>query len=155
MTEVAGNEPAGNDPAAPEAGWDLGYLRVGALITAAGAVVAVPIVGLVAGARQAWGVVLGLTVVVAFFALSGIVVAWAGRIHYSWTLPAALITFGIKALVLFAVVLTLPDDGPIEPGAFGWAVVAGVLGWQVIHSRWVLTRKLLYVDPGRAQPQHD
>lgn len=135
--------------------WDLGYLRVGALITAAAAVVVAPLVGLVAGAREAWGTVLGVAVVVAFFTLSGIVVAWAGRIHYSWTLPAALITFGIKALVLFVLVLTLPDDGPIAPRAFGWAVVVGVLGWQLIHARWVLTRRLLYVDPARVEPQPD
>ncbi|MDQ3475557.1 MAG: hypothetical protein M3492_04235, partial [Actinomycetota bacterium] len=119
MTDTSKEQPT------EAAAWDLGYLRVGALITAAVAVVAVPVVGLVAGAREAWGTVLGLAVVVAFFALSGIVVAWAGRIHYSWTLPAALITFGIKALVLFVVVLTLPDDGPIAPRAFGWAVVLG------------------------------
>ena len=141
MTDHSNQTPAAG------AAWDLGYLRVGALITGAAAVVAVPIVGLTAGAREAWGVALGLAVVVAFFALSGVVVAWAGRIHHSWTLPAALITFGIKALVLFAVVLSLPADGPIAPKAFGWAVVAGVLGWQIIHSRWVLTRQLLYVDP--------
>lgn len=147
-----------NEPVT-DAIWDLGYLRIGSLITAGAALVAGPTVGLLAGARQAWGVVLGMAVVVAFFALSGVVVAWAGRIHYSWTLPAALITFGVKALVLFALVTTLPSDGPIAPRAFGWAVVAGVLGWQVIHARWVLTRKLLYVnptvDPARAEPQHD
>lgn len=153
MTEDTTGTPSA--AASADDAWDLGYLRVGAMITAAAAVVAVPIVGLTAGASQAWGVVLGLAVVVAFFALSGVVVAWAGRIHYSWTLPAALITFGMKALVLLAVVLSLPDDGPISPRAFGWAVVAGVLGWQVVHVRWVLTRKLLYVDPARAEPQHD
>ena len=66
---------------------------------------------LVAGWPAALGVLAGAAVVTAFFCLSGVVIAWAGRIDDALDLPAALGTFLVKALVFFAVLSTLPADG--------------------------------------------
>lgn len=128
-------------------GWNLGYLRLGALVTAVAGAVAVPVAWLIWGFEYGLGVALGLVVVVVFFAVSGLVVAWVGRRNEAAVLPAALGTFALKALVLYAMVLSLPVDGPISTRAFGWAVVLGVLGWQALHIRWVLSQQILYVDP--------
>ncbi len=97
--------------------WDLSFLRVGALVTGGLAAVAVPVTGLTAGWSQALGVAVGAVVVTAFFCVSGLVVAWAGKIDDSYTLPAALGTFFVKALVLFALLGALPEDG--APGRAG------------------------------------
>ena len=127
--------------------WDVSFLRVGALATAAVTVVAAPVAWLVAGRPAAIGVVVGAVVVTAFFCLSGLVIAWAGRIDDAFTLPAALGTFIVKVLVFFAVLGTLPADGWIDRRAMAWTVVAGALLWSGVQARWVWTRPLYYVQP--------
>jgi hypothetical protein len=130
-----------------DAPWDVSFLRVGALVTAAVTVVAAPVAGLVAGRPAALGVVVGAVVVTAFFCISGLVIAWAGRIDDAFTLPAALGTFLVKVLVFFAVLGALPEDGWIDRRSMAWAVVAGALLWSAVQVRWVLTRQLYYVPP--------
>jgi hypothetical protein len=130
-----------------DAPWDVSFLRVGALATTAATVVAAPVAGLVAGGPAALGVVVGAVVVTAFFCLSGLVIAWAGRIDDAFTLPAALGTFVVKVLVFFALLGTIPADGWIDRRAMAWAVVAGALLWSVVQARWVWTRPLYYVPP--------
>jgi hypothetical protein len=86
-TAAPGRPPRSGAP------WDLSFLRVGALSAAAATAVAAPVTGLVAGWADAVGVLVGAAVVTAFFCLSGVVVAWAGRIADSFTLPEARVTF--------------------------------------------------------------
>jgi ATP synthase protein I len=132
---------------ARDAGWDISFLRVGALATAAAAVVAVPIAGLLAGWPSALGVLVGAVVVTAFFCVSGIVIAWAGRIDDALTLPAALGTFLVKAVLFFAALSAIPPDGWVDRLALAWSVVVGALLWSVVQARWVWTRQLYYVQP--------
>jgi hypothetical protein len=127
--------------------WDISFLRVGALATLAGAAVAAPVAGLVAGWSAVVGVAIGAVVVTAFFCVSGVVIAWAGKIDDALTLPAALGTFLVKALVFFAVLSALPADGWVDRLALAWTVVAGALLWSAVQARWVWTRQLYYVPP--------
>jgi hypothetical protein len=127
--------------------WDISFLRVGALVTAAATVVAAPVVGLVGGWSAALGVLVGAAVVTAFFCVSGVVIAWAGRIDDAFTLPAALGTFLVKAVIFFAVLSRLPADGAVDRLALAWTVVAGALLWSGVQARWVWTRELYYVTP--------
>jgi hypothetical protein len=136
--------PAGRRSDAP---WDLSFLRVGALVAGAVTLVAAPVTGLVTGWPDAVGVVVGAAIVTAFFCLSGVVVAWAGRIADSYTLPAALITFFVKAGILYAILVRLPDHGWLDRRTLAWAVVVGALLWSGVQLRWVWTRKLFYVPP--------
>jgi hypothetical protein len=145
-TAGRGPVPSAGNPRS-DAPWDVSFLRVGALATAAATVVAAPVAGLVAGRATAIGVVVGAVVVTAFFCLSGLVIAWAGRIDDAFTLPAALGTFLVKVLVFFAVLGTIPADGWIDRRAMAWTVVAGALLWSVVQARWVWTRPLYYVQP--------
>jgi hypothetical protein len=130
-----------------DAPWDLSFLRVGALITAPIAAAAAAVTGLVAGWPHAAGVLLGAAVVIVFFCVSGLVVAWAGRIDDSFTLPAAVGTFLLKAVVLFAMLSALPFGGWLDRRTLAWTVVVGALLWSGIQLRWVWTRKLYYVPP--------
>jgi hypothetical protein len=130
-----------------DAPWDLSFLRVGALTALAVTAVAVPVTGLLAGWADALGVVVGAFVVTAFFCVSGLIVAWAGRIDDTYTLPAALGTFFVKAVALYAVLSALPEDGWLDRRALAWAVVVGALLWSGVQLRWVWTRQLYYVPP--------
>jgi hypothetical protein len=140
---TAGGGPGARD----QAPWDLSFLRVGALAAAAATVVAAPVTGLVSGWPDAVGVLIGAIIVTAFFCLSGVVVAWAGRIQDSFTLPAALGTFFVKAVVLFGILSALPDHGWLDRRTLAFTVVAGALMWSGVQLRWVWTRKLFYVPP--------
>jgi hypothetical protein len=126
---------------------DLSFLRVGALVTAVVAAVGAVVTGLLAGWPDALGVVVGAAIVTAFFAVSGLVVAWAGRIDDTFTLPAALGMFFVKAVVLFAVLNALPEQGWLDRRTLAWTVVAGALLWSGVQLRWVWTRQLYYVPP--------
>jgi hypothetical protein len=130
-----------------DAPWDLSFLRVGALVTAVVAAVGAVVTGLLAGWPDALGVVVGAAIVTAFFAVSGLVVAWAGRIDDTFTLPAALGMFFVKAVVLFAVLNALPEQGWLDRRTLAWTVVAGALLWSGVQLRWVWTRQLYYVPP--------
>ena len=92
-------------------------------------------------------VFLGAAVVTFFFALSGLVIAWAGKHGDAFTLPAALGSFFVKILVLAAVLQSLPAEGWVDRRALAWTVVAGALIWSVVQQRWVWTRRLYYVPP--------
>ena len=136
-----------------DARWDLTFLRVGALVTGAVALVAAVVTGLVAGWQEAAGVVVGAVIVTAFFVASGVAIAFAGRIDDTFTLPAALGMFFVKALVLYAVLMALPEDGWLDRRTLAWAVVAGALLWSVVQLRWVWTRQLYYVPPPAPRDQ--
>ena len=135
---------AGADQQAP---WDLSFLRVGTAVTAALTAVAAPVAGLVAGWDAAVAVLLGAGVVTFFFALSGLVIAWAGKHGDAFTLPAALGSFFVKILVLAAVLQSLPAEGWVDRRTLAWTVVAGALVWSVVQQRWAWTRRLYYVPP--------
>lgn len=130
--------------------WDLSFLRVGALVTAAATAVAAPLAGFVGGWPSAWGVLAGAVVVTSFFCLSGLVIAWAGRIGDAFTLPAALGTFMVKILVLALVLGSIPPDGGLDRLTLAWTVIVAVLLWGGVQMRWVWTRQLFYVPPPAA-----
>ncbi|WP_116452672.1 hypothetical protein [Blastococcus litoris] len=136
-------------PARPrsDAPWDISFLRPGLLVTAAAVAVAAPIAGLVGGWGSAVAVLAGAVVVAAFFCVSAVVIAWAGRIDDAFALPAALGTFLVKALVLFALLGSLPEDGWLDRLTLAWTVIAGALLWSAVQVRWVWTRQLYYVPP--------
>ena len=127
--------------------WDLSFLRVGGLVTAGLTAVAAPLAGLLGGADDALAVVVGAVVVTAFFAASGLVIAWAGRHGDAFTLPAALGSFLVKIVLLAAVLQSLPADGWVDLRTLAWTVIAGALLWSVVQQRWVWTRRLYYVQP--------
>ena len=134
-------------PTRSDAPWDLSFLRVGALVTGGVAVGGALVTGLLAGWNDAIGVLVGAMIVTVFFTGSGLVVAWAGRIDDTFTLPAALGMFFVKGLVLFAVLNRMPEDGLLDRRTLAFAVVAGALLWSGIQLRWVWTRQLYYIPP--------
>jgi hypothetical protein len=134
-------------PPRSDAPWDVSYLRVGALAAGVAALVAAPVALAVGGWDAALGVLVAAVVVTAFFVVSGLVVAWAGRIDDSFTLPAALGMFFVKAMVLYLVLFSLPEHGALDRLTLAWGVIVGALLWSAVQLRWVWTRQLYYVSP--------
>ena len=130
-----------------DAPWDLSFLRVGAAVTGVLTAVAALVVGVVSTWADALTVVIGAVVVTAFFCVSAVVIAKAGRVHDSYALAAAMGTFAVKVLVLVAVLQALPADGWLDLRVLGWTVIAGALLWTGVQSRWVWTRQLYYATP--------
>ncbi|MGY1720838.1 hypothetical protein ACI8AG_17515 [Blastococcus sp. SYSU DS0552] len=145
-------------PPATGGTWDVSFLRVGALVTAAVAVVAAALAWLLGEGSDAVAVLVGAVIVTAFFAVSGLAVAWAGRIGDTLTLPVALLAFMVKAVVLFGVLRALPEEGWLDQRTLAWSVVVGALLWSGIQLRWVWTRQVFYVPPpappGRGTVEH-
>jgi len=137
----------GTRPPRSDAPWDISFLRVGTLVTAAVALVGALVAALVGDWSDVVGVLVGAAIVTAFFVVSGVVIAWAGRIDDNFTLPAALGMFFVKALVLFAMLGALPEDGWLDRMTLAWAVIVGALLWSGVQLRWVWTRQLYYVPP--------
>ncbi|SFE68786.1 hypothetical protein [Blastococcus tunisiensis] len=137
-------QPGAPRPSAP---WDISFLRPGVLVTAAAAAVAAPVAGVLGGWGSAAGVLAGAVTVAGFFCVSAVVIARAGRIDDALSLPAALGTFLVKALVLFGVLGAVPEDGWLDRLTLAWTVIAATLLWGAVQARWVWTRQMYYVPP--------
>jgi hypothetical protein len=55
--------------------------------------------------------------------------------------------FFVKALLLFALLSALPEDGWLDRLTLAWAVVVGALLWSGVQLRWVWTRQIYYASP--------
>ena len=135
-----------NEPVRPGIAWTMRHLRAGYLVTALLAVVGSALGYALGGWRAALGVLVGLAIVTFFFAISTWAVVAAGRRDDRLTLPAALIAFSVKVVILGVVLVALPRNGPIDPQAMAWAVFAGAIAWLVSQVRFVLKQQTFYVD---------
>jgi len=129
------------------AGWDLGHVRAGLLATAGLGALAAPLVWALRGGRAAAWVLVGLAIVAAFFSVSALAVAWAGRVANELTLPVALTTYVTKVVLLGVMLVTVRDWATLDGAALAWSVLGGTLTWTGVHLRRVWTAKLYYVDP--------
>jgi hypothetical protein len=143
---TAASTPPGVQPRST-APWDLSFLRVGTTVAAVLTAVGAPATGLLLSWPDALGVLMGAAIVTAFFCISGVAVAWAGRIDDTFTLPAALGAFFVKAVVLFGLLNALPEHGWLTRLTLAWTVVIGALVWSGVQLRWVWTRQLYYHPP--------
>lgn len=138
--------PFPDQPVRPGVPWNLEHLKVGLVATLALAVVGVPIGWWAQGGRGALGVVVGLAIVAAFFCFGSWAVAFAGRYDDRLTLPAAMASYSIKIGLLGIVVVTLPDNGPIDRPSMAFTVLVGTLVWSAVQIRYVWTKRQVYVD---------
>jgi ATP synthase protein I len=130
------------------AGWDLSHLRAGLLTTGVLAAAGVPGAWLLRDGRAAAWVAVGLAIVAAFFSLSALAVAAAGRIGDELTLPAALGPYLVKFVLLGVLMVSVRGQPWLDPPALGLSVLVGTVAWTAVHARRVWTSRIYYVDPG-------
>ena len=135
-----------SEPVRPGLAWTMRHLRSGYLVSAVLAVIGSVIAYFVGDWPAVLGVLIGLAVVVLFFSISTWAVVAAGRRDDRLTLPAVMIAFTVKIVLLGILLISIPDDSAVDVVAMAWAVLVGALVWAVDQVRFVLRQRLFYVE---------
>jgi ATP synthase protein I len=119
-------------------GATLATLLAGALVTAVAA--------LLRGWPGALGALAGTALAVAFFAVTVVVVSWAGRVSDELMLPAALGTYVLKLGGIGALLVAFRGTTAFDRSAFAIAVVAGACMFLAAEVRIAAGARIPAVD---------
>jgi ATP synthase protein I len=125
---------------------DARIVRGAIAATALAAPIAIGIAWLVAGPKGALGAGLGMALAAAFFSVTIVVVAWAGRVSPDLMLPSALATYTVKLIVLGLVMLWFRDTTAFDRGAFALAVVGGTVVYLAAELRIAARSRIPYIS---------
>jgi ATP synthase protein I len=116
-------------------------------LTSVVAAVAVVLCATLGGSKGAYGALIGVGVVTAFFAISIIVVGRAARVNPMAMMVAALGTF-LGKMILFLIVLALLRHSTAFNGKMlGFTALACILAWSASQVITSMKLKMLYVEP--------
>ncbi|MBT2209240.1 hypothetical protein [Actinomadura sp. NEAU-AAG7] len=119
----------------------------GAAIPTAGVGVGAVLIGLLAaGAKGAFAAALAAVVVIAFFSISALAVAWASKISSQTMMLAALASYVVKILAVMVLVTTMDGVSAWDTAVFGWTVVGLALTWIAAEFRVAMQRGRPYID---------
>jgi ATP synthase protein I len=119
--------------------------RGAALATAAAAPVALGLAWWAAGSKGVLGAAFGLALAIAFFSATLLAVGAAGRIQPELMLPAAVLTFTFKMVVIGLLLFLLRDTTAFDREAFALALVAGTVIYLAAEIRFAMRAKIPYV----------
>lgn len=123
---------------------DARILRGAAIPTAVAGVVAAAIGLLAAGPKGVLGAALAVVVVLLFFGISVLLVA---RVAQQLLMQAAMLSYVVKLIALFGLVVAVQNVGFMNPKAFAWTVIGLTLVWIVAETRATLSIRQPYVQP--------
>jgi ATP synthase protein I len=127
--------------------WSLGHLKICWTVLGVAGVLLVVVGAIVSGGRATAGAALGILIVGAFFSVSAVVIARAGRINPKLVMMAALATYVVKIVALGLVLTFLPRDWIFDTRWMAGGVGLGLFVWLGAHMRYVWTTQIYYVDP--------
>ncbi len=119
--------------------------RGAALATAAAAPLALGLAWWVAGSKGVLGAAFGLALAIAFFSATLLAVGAAGRVQAELMLPAAVLTFTFKMVVIGLLLFLLRDTTAFDREAFALALVAGTVIYLAAEIRFAMKAKIPYV----------
>ena len=127
--------------------------RGAALATAAAAPVALGLAWWAAGSKGVLGAAFGLALAIAFFSATLLAVGAAGRVQPELMLPAAVLTFTFKMVVIGLLLFLLRDTTAFDREAFALALVAGTVIYLAAEIRFAMRAKIPYVvtDENKAE----
>jgi ATP synthase protein I len=99
----------------------------------------------VAGGRGVLGAAIGLVLAAAFFSVTVVAVGAAGRISPDLMLPAALVVFALKMMVLALLLFLLRRTTAFDHAAFALSVVLGACTYLAAEMRLALRSRVPYV----------
>ncbi|WP_214106496.1 hypothetical protein [Acrocarpospora catenulata] len=134
---------------------DVRVLKGAAVPTLLVGLAAIVVAAILAGLPGAYGAMIGLAVVVVFFTVGLVAVAYAGRVSPMMMMTAAVISYLVKVLLLMVLLKTFETATAFEPRAFGWAAIIGTVVWTAGEMRGFMKLKLLYADPDVKVPGSD
>lgn len=135
--------PAGGTATATP--WPL--IRAGLAATVALAVPAVGVATAVSGGAGAFGAVIGLAVVAAFFVASKVVVGTVANRAPHLLLPAAMGTYVVKILLLGVLLVSVDGVDAIHTLSMAWSVFVGVFAWMGVELWFATHTRLPFYDP--------
>ncbi len=116
-------------------------------LTSVVAAVAVVLCAALGGSKGAYGALIGVGVVTAFFAISIIVVSRAARINPMTMMVAALGTFLGKMIAFLIVLALLRHSTAFNGKMLGFTALACILAWSASQVITSMKLKMLYVEP--------
>ncbi|HSO53417.1 MAG TPA: hypothetical protein VL330_11840 [Actinomycetes bacterium] len=119
--------------------------RGAALATAAAAPLALGLAWWAAGSKGVLGAAFGLALAIAFFSATLLAVGAAGRVQPELMLPAAVLTFTFKMVVIGLLLFLLRDTTAFDREAFALALVAGTVIYLAAEIRFAMKAKIPYV----------
>ncbi|HYJ71422.1 MAG TPA: hypothetical protein VE265_02980 [Actinomycetota bacterium] len=127
--------------------------RGAALATAAAAPVLLGLAWWAAGSKGLLGAAFGLLLAVAFFSATLLAVGAAGRVQPDLMLPAAVLTFAFKMVVIGLLLFLLRDTTAFDKEAFALSLVAGTVVYLAAEIRFAMRAKIPYVvtDENKAE----
>ena len=122
-------------------------LRGAALPTAIAGAAAAIIAGATLGSPAAVGALLGTVVVVIFFTVGQLILAWVLKHNPMMGMSVAMLLYIVKIGVLLGLLLLLVDVTAFNTKAFAMTVLLCTLVWTAAEV-WLFSRtKVLYVEP--------
>jgi ATP synthase protein I len=116
-------------------------------LTSVVAAVGVVLCAVLGGSKGAYGALIGVGVVTAFFAISIIVVGRAARINPMAMMVAALATFLGKIIAFMIVLAILRHSTAFNARDLGFTALACILAWSAAQVITSLKLNMLYVEP--------
>ncbi|WP_155884535.1 hypothetical protein [Actinomadura flavalba] len=105
------------------------------------------IVGLlVAGGKGALGAAVGALITIAFFAISKLVVGYVATISEHLITGAAMLSYLIKIVGLFGLILLFKDADLWNDLVFGYTIIALIIVWITAEARLVLRTRTLELN---------
>jgi ATP synthase protein I len=128
-------------------------LLKGAVIPTLGAgLVVVAVAAILAGAAGALGAAIGLAVVVVFFTVGLVAVAYAGRVSPMMMMTAAVLSYLVKVVLLMALLKSFESATAFSPRAFGWGAIVCTVAWTAGEMLGFMKLRIFYVDPESGVP---
>jgi len=131
---------------------DARILRGAAIPTGLAGLAAIVVSLVAAGSQGAFGALVGLVVVLAFFGISLLAISYSARVSPQILMPVAMGTYLFKIFAMLGLVVVLRDATWMNGRAFGLTVVLCTLVWLIFEVRTFLRTKMLYVDPVSSGP---
>jgi ATP synthase protein I len=116
-------------------------------LTSVVAAVAVVLCAALGGSKGAYGALIGVGVVTAFFAISIIVVGRAARVNPMAMMVAALGTFLGKMIAFLIVLALLRHSTAFNGKMLGFTALACILAWSASQVITSMKLNMLYVEP--------
>jgi ATP synthase protein I len=116
-------------------------------LTSVVAAVAVVLCAALGGSKGAYGALIGVGVVTAFFAISIIVVGRAARVNPMAMMIAALGTFLGKIIAFMIVLAVLRHSTAFNGKMLGFTALACILAWSASQVITSMKLNMLYVEP--------
>ena len=116
-------------------------------LTSVVAAVAVVLCAAFGGSKGAYGALIGVGVVTAFFAISIIVVGRAARVNPMAMMVAALGTFLGKIIAFMIVLAVLRHSTAFNGKMLGFTALACILAWSASQVITSMKLNMLYVEP--------